>query len=508
MQTEQESRRASFTDRTDGSEFSALAPYDEFTQMPIAGLWRHGRADKVAGDRDPYTGATLLELPLADARDVHDAYAEAARVQPAWAAVRPEERRNLLLRAALLLERRRDEFLDWLIRESGSTRIKAALEWQLTHLGLLEAAGFPFHAEGRLLPASVHGKENRVYRRALGVVGVISPWNFPLHLSNRSVAPALALGNTVVIKPASDTPVTGGLLLARLFEEAGLPPGVLSVVVGSGSDIGDAFVDHPAPRLISFTGSTPVGRHIAERAGRNLKRVCLELGGNGPFIVFDDADLDHAVDAAVAGKFMHQGQICIAINRILLDAKIHDDFVDRFVKRVEALEVGDPDDPETAIGPIINQLQLESIERKIEETLARGARALLRGPADGLLLPPAVLAGVTNDMPAAQQEIFGPVAPILRFESEDEAIRMANDTEYGLSSAVFTRDLARAARATRRLEFGMTHVNDWPVNDEPNTAFGGEKGSGLGRFGGRWAIEEFTTDRWVSVQETRRHYPI
>ena len=205
---------------------------------------------------------------------------------------------------------------------------------------------------------------------------------------------------------------------------------------------------------------------------------------------------------------MHQGQICIAINRILLDAKIHDDFVDRFVKRVEALEVGDPDDPETAIGPIINQLQLESIERKIEETLARGARALLRGPADGLLLPPAVLAGVTNDMPAAQQEIFGPVAPILRFESEDEAIRMANDTEYGLSSAVFTREVARAARATRRLEFGMTHVNDWPVNDEPNTAFGGEKGSGLGRFGGRWAIEEFTTDRWVSVQETRRHYPI
>jgi aldehyde dehydrogenase (NAD+) len=302
--------------------------------------------------------------------------------------------------------------------------------------------------------------------------------------------------------------VTGGLLLARIFEEAGLPPGILSVVVGSGSAIGDAFVEHAVPRVITFTGSTPVGRRIAERAGRNLKRVCLELGGNGPFIVFDDADLDRAVDAAIAGKFMHQGQICIAINRILVDSKIHDEFVERFVKRVEALKVGDPGEPDTAVGPIINQTQLESIERKVEDTIARGARAVLKGPADGLMLPPVVLTGVTNDMPAAQQEVFGPVASILRFQDEDEALHVANDTEFGLSSAVFTRDLARVARATRKLEFGMTHVNDWPVNDEPNTAFGGEKASGLGRFGGRWAIEEFTSDRWVSVQETRRDYPI
>ena len=491
-----------------GTESSGPLPYSGFGTMPIGGAWRAGRSDKLLVDSDPYTGETLAEISLADARDVDDAYRAAERAQRAWAAALPQDRRDVLERAARIFEWRREEIVDWLIKEAGSTRAKAEFEWQLTHLGLFEAASYPFHVEGKILPASVPGKESRVYRHPVGVVGVISPWNFPVHLSNRSVGPALAVGNAVVVKPASDTPVTGGLLLAKIYEEAGLPPGVLSVVIGTGHDVGDAFIDHPVPRILSFTGSTEVGRRIGEHAGRGVKRVCLELGGNTPFIVLDDADLDRALDAAIAGKFMHQGQICLAINRILVDEKHHDEFQKRFVARVASLKVGDPADPHTAIGPLINRAQLDKVLRIVDDTIARGARAVLRSEPRGLVLPPIVLADVTNDMPAARQEIFGPVAPLLRFSGEEEAIRIANDTEYGLSSAVFSRDCERGVRVAKRIEAGMTHVNDWPVNDEENTAFGGEKASGLGRFGGEWALEELTSDHWISVQEQPRVYPI
>jgi aldehyde dehydrogenase (NAD+) len=503
MQTVQETRQGARS-----TESSAPEAYEDLELMPIAGNWREGRSGKTRDDRNPFTGETLLTSKLADRQDVDEAYRPAERAQRDWAAALPQERAQVLQRAAQVMVRRKDEIAGWIVRESGGTRVKAELEWQLVRAGMLEAASYPSHASGRILPAGIPGKESRVYRQPVGVVGVISPWNFPLQLSNRSVAPALALGNAVVLKPASDTPVTGGTLLAKIFEEAGLPRGVLSVVVGSGSEIGDALVEHPAPRVISFTGSTPVGRHISELAGRNIKRVCLELGGNGPFIVLDDADLDRAVDAAIAGKFLHQGQICMAINRILVDARCHDEFVERFAKRAAALKPGDPADPATDIGPIINEAQLESIEKKVEATLQRGARAVVRGKSRGLVLPPVVLAGVTNDMPAAKEELFGPVAPILSFSGDDEAVRIANETEYGLSSAVCSRDVERAVRVAKRLQCGMTHVNDMATNDEPNTAFGGEKASGLGRFGGEWAIDEFTTHHWISIQETPRKYPI
>ncbi|MDF2692064.1 MAG: Aldehyde dehydrogenase [Labilithrix sp.] len=483
-------------------------PYEGFERMPIAGSWRRGRSGKVAADHDPYTGDSLIDIPLADARDVDEAYRGAAASQRTWATALPQERRDVFERAAHIAVQRQDEIVDWLIKESGSTRTKAILEWRFFHECLLEASTYPFHSEGRILPASIAGKENRIYRRPVGVIGVISPWNFPLHLSIRVVGPALATGNAVVLKPARDTPVTGGLLIAKILEEAGLPSGVLSVVVGVSNEIGAPFVDHPIPRLIFFTGSTEVGRQVAEHCGRNVKRIGLELGGNGPFIVLDDADLGRAIDAAVAGKFMHQGQSCLAINRILLDRKIHDTFLERFVKRVAALQVGDPSDPKTAIGPIINRSQLDGILKKVDATLACGAHVILRGQVSGLVLSPIVLSEVTNDMPAAREEVFGPVASIIRFDGEDEAVRLANDTEFGLASALFTRDGERGVRLARRIEAGMTHINDWPVNDEASAAFSGEKASGLGHVGGPWALDEVTTTHWISVQETRRHYPI
>ncbi len=488
----------------------ATTAYPDFETLPIAGDWRPGHGTGVNRDRNPFTGETLAEIPQASRDDLDQAYAAAAEAQRTWGAMLPAERSEVLRRAAGVMEARRGEIVDWLIRESGSTRLKAALEWDAVHAVMLEASALAHLVEGRIMPADAPGKESRVYRKPVGVVGVISPWNWPLQLSNRSVAPALAVGNAVVLKPASDTPITGGLLLARLYEEAGLPPGVLSVIVGSGSEIGDAFVSHPVPRVISFTGSTPVGRGILRQVADAaiLKRVELELGGNSPFVVLDDADLEQTLDAAVFGKFLHQGQICMIANRFIVDEALYDAFVDGFAARVRALKVGDPAEPDTVVGPIINRSQLEGLQEKIAGARAAGAREVVGGEARGQVLPPHVFADVTNDMPIASEENFGPIAPIIPARGEEEALAMANATEHGLSSAVFTRDLQRGLRVALRIEAGMAHVNDQPVNDLPFSPFGGEKNSGIGRFNGKWAVHAFTTDQWVTIQHTPRAYPL
>ena len=487
----------------------APSPYPEFTSMPIGGEWRAGASGDTLANLDPWSGETLLELPLASADDLDEAYAAAADAQPAWAAQPPAARAKVMRDAAAVLTERKDEAVGWLVRESGGTQAKAELEWDLVRAVLNEAASMPHHVTGQILPSDIPGKENRVYKRPVGVVAVISPWNFPFQLSNRSVAPALAVGNAVVLKPAGDTPVTGGLLLARVLEEAGLPPGLLSVVAGRGSEIGDAIVEHPTARVISFTGSSPVGERIAQKAG--IKKLALELGGNGPILVLDDADLERAVDAAIFGSFFHQGQICMIGNRIVVDAKVHDAFVERFAARARDLRVGDPSDPATQIGPVINDSQLEGIQDMLKRSLQGGAELLVGGqdpvgPA-GHGLAPHVLLG-TNEVATAKEEVFGPVITIIRADDTEHAIAIANDTEYGLSSAVFTADAQRGVDVALRIDAGMTHVNDSPVNDDANTAFGGEGASGIGRFGGAWAVEEFTTDHWVSVQHEPREYAI
>jgi len=484
-------------------------PYPDFDSLPIGGVWRKGRSDKVNRDLNPYSGDVVAEISQANQDDLNDAYIGAANAQVAWEDRLPGERAEVMRRAATVMEVRRDEIIGWLIRESGSTRIKATLEWEAVHAVMLEAASLPYLVEGRILPADVAGKESRVYRKPVGVVGVISPWNWPMQLTNRSLAPALAVGNAVVVKPASDTPVTGGLLLARIFEEAGLPPGVLSVIVGAGGEIGDAFVQHPIPRVISFTGSTPVGRGIARLAAEAsiLKRVDLELGGNGPFVVLDDADLDQAVEAAVFGKFLHQGQICMITNRFIVDEAVYEPFLDRFAERVRGLRVGDPDQPDTVVGPIINQRQLQGLQERIKEAQGAGARQMTGGEPEGLVLPPHVFVDVTNEMPLAREELFGPMAPVIRAQGERDALSIANDTDYGLSSCVFTQDIERGVRFARHVKAGMTHVNDQPVNDLPFNPFGGEKNSGIGRFNGKWSVGAFTTDHWITIQHTPRPFP-
>jgi aldehyde dehydrogenase (NAD+) len=481
--------------------------YADFDTMPIAGERRRGRSERANVDTDPWNGETLTTIQQASVDDLDDAYRFARTAQQSWANALPSERAGVMRRAALIFEARHDEIVGWIVREGGGTLAKAEVEWGIVRDGLHEAASMPHHTDGRIVSSDIPGKESRVYREPAGVVTVISPWNFPMWLSNRSIGPALALGNAVVAKPASDTPVTGGLLLARVYEEAGLPPGVLSVVIGAGGEIGDALVQHPAARVVSFTGSTAVGRNLAATAG--VKRLALELGGDCPMVVLRDADLAIAADAAVFGAFFHQGQICMIANRIIVDHSVHDAFVDAFVERVGKLGVGDPADPDTYIGPVINKQQLRTITDKIERARAQGARQLLGGEPTGptgQTLPPHVLLG-DNNVATAREEVFGPVITVIEAHDDDDALAIANDTEYGLSSSVFTADVERGTRFARRVQAGMTHVNDSPLNDEPNVAFGGEKASGIGRFGGRWAVDEFTTEHWISVQHEPRLYP-
>jgi aldehyde dehydrogenase (NAD+) len=479
------------------------------SELFIGGQWREGTSQRTLRTTNPFDDTLLAEIRQASTADVDAAYQAAADAQPGWASLPPAKRSAVLGKAADYLQEHFEQVLQLLVAESGSSHLKANIELSGTIAAIREAATFPTRVHGKILPSNAPGKENRVYREPVGVVAVISPWNFPLLLSARSVAPALAPGNTVVLKPASDTPLTGALVLAKAFETAGLAAGALNTVIGSGSEIGDHVVTHPTPSLVSFTGSTPVGQNVGKLAiaGERMKRVSLELGGNAPFVVLSDADLDQAVKAAALGKFLHQGQICMAINRIIVEDAVYDEFVERFAAQVKELKYGDAADPATLVGPIINDSQLAGLRGKIDTAREQGARPVVAGPITGRVIAPHVFAEVTSEMELFREEIFGPVVGITRAADEAEALRLANDTEFGLSSAVFTSDIERGVRFARGIKAGMTHINDITANDEPHVMFGGEKNSGLGRFNGEWAIEEFTTDHWIGVQGTAKKYP-
>ncbi len=481
----------------------------EVPQQIFVGGWREGTSERVLESHNPYNDSLIATIRQASQADVDEAYRTAAEAQQAWAALPPAERTAVMTRAADYVEANRDALAELLSAESGSSAAKAGVELQLVVNSIREAATFPTRVHGKIMPSNTPGKENRVYREPVGVVGVISPWNFPMLLSVRSVAPALAVGNAVVLKPASDTPLSGGLVVAKIFEAAGLPAGVLAVVPGAGSEIGDYFVAHEVPSLISFTGSTPVGQNVGRTAvgGAHMKRVALELGGNAPFIVLADADVDLAARAAVLAKFLHQGQICMSTNRIIVEAPVYDAFIERFTEVVSHLKYGDTANPENLVGPIINDEQVASVVGKIERARAEGARQVVAGPVEGRVVAPQVFADVTPDMELFREEIFGPIVGIVKAADEEEALRLANDTVFGLSSSVFTRDLDRGVRFARRIKAGMTHINDITVNDEAHVMFGGEKNSGLGRFNGDWAIEEFTTDHWIGVMSEPLQLP-
>ncbi|KUJ67528.1 aldehyde dehydrogenase [Streptomyces albus subsp. albus] len=484
-----------------------MSYFSELAFQYIDGEWRPGSGSWDIVDFNPYSGEKLASITVATVDEIDQAYRAAERAQPEWGATNPYTRRLVFERALRIVEERERELTEAIVAEVGGTLLKAAFELHLAKEFLREAIALALRPEGRIIPSPVDGKENRLYRVPVGVVGVISPFNFPFLLSLKSVAPALALGNAVVLKPHQNTPICGGGLVAKVLEEAGLPAGLLNVVVTDIAEIGDALIAHPVPKVISFTGSDKVGRHVATVAASHFKRSILELGGNSALVVLDDADLDYAVDAAVFSRFVHQGQVCMAANRVLVDREVEAEFTARFTAKVRSLTVGDPTDPATHIGPLINESQAESITSLVEQTIADGATALVRGTTVGTLVSPTVLTGVPEDSPLMRQEIFGPVVLLVPFDGDEEALRIANATPYGLSGAVHTGNVERGVRFARRVETGMIHVNDSTVHDEPIVPFGGEKYSGVGRLNGDSMVEAFTTTKWISIQHGRSQFP-
>ncbi|MFJ2816566.1 aldehyde dehydrogenase family protein [Streptomyces sp. NPDC091279] len=485
-----------------------MSPYfTELAQQYIDGAWRPGTGSWDIIDVNPYNGEKLASITIATVDEVDAAYRSAAAAQKAWAATTAYARRAVFEKALRLVEEREPEITDVIIAELGGTRVKAGFEIHLAKEFLRESIQLALRPEGRLVPSPVDGKENRVYREPVGVVGVISPFNFPFLLAIKSVAPALALGNGVVLKPHQDTPIAGGSLVAKIFQDAGLPGGVLNVVITDIAEIGDAFIEHPVPRVITFTGSEQIGRHVATVCAGLFKRTVLELGGNSAVVVLDDADVDYAVDAAVFSRFIHQGQVCMAANRVLVDRSIADEFTEKFVARVRALKVGDPGEPGTVIGPVINSSQADAVSAVVEQAVAEGATALVHGRTTANVVEPSVLTGLPEDSPLLRQEVFGPVVFLVTFDGEEDAVRLVNDTPYGLSGAVHTADIDRGVAFARRIDTGMFHVNDGTVHDEPLVPFGGEKNSGVGRLNGEATEAAFTTSKWISVQHGRSRFP-
>lgn len=473
----------------------------------IDGEWvEPGSRDQI-DVRNPATGELVAEVPAATVDDVDRAFEAATRAQSEWEATTPDERAAVVRRTADLIDEYESEIREILAVESGATKSRQDIEHGGTVTFVHDAASFAFRSSGGHNQSKIPGKENIIERNPVGVVSVISPWNVPLKLSIRAVAPAIALGNSVVLKPAQETSISGGLLLAKLFELAGLPDGVLNVVPGQGSTAGDRVASHPDGEVVAFTGSTPIGRTVGQNAVDHFAFPALELGGNNPHVVLEDADLDQAVDSGVFGSFWNQGQVCISINRHLVHESVYDEYASRLARRAAELEIGDPRDDDVVIGPIINQTQRDEILEYVEQTVEEGATLETGGDADGLFVEPTVLSDVTNDMSAACNEHFGPVAPIIPFSDDDEAVELANATEYGLAASVHSADRGRARDVADRIEAGMVHVNDQTINVEPHVPFGGVKNSGMGRYNGKWLINELTETKWTSIQREPREYP-
>lgn len=471
--------------------------------------------------REVTTGEPLGVVPLATQERTTDAVRRAAAAQPGWAAVPGPARAEILGKAAGILLGRAEELITLLVREAGSTQLKAYAEVYGTAGELREAAGLAMRALGSTPPSRDPGRSVLARRVPVGVVGVITPWNFPLLLAMRSVAPALALGNTVVLKPDPNTPLAGGRVLAEVLAAAGVPAEAFAVVHGD-AEVGTALVD--AADMVSFTGSTEVGRAIGARCGAALKKVVLELGGQNPFVVLADADVERASSAGSWGSFLHQGQICMAARRHLVHADIAEEYVAALARRAGALVVGDPLRGQVHLGPVINAAQLDRIDAAVRRAVEAGARLVTGGrrgvasgdaaagtpgsPDTGLYYRPTVLAGVTPEMEIFRTETFGPVATVTTFADDEEAVALANATEYGLVAAVYTDDAAHGRLVAQRIRCGVVHVGDQTVNHEPQLPFGGTAASGNGAgFGGEASVEAFTRWHTLTTSTPGRAYP-
>jgi benzaldehyde dehydrogenase (NAD) len=456
--------------------------------------------------REPATGRHLLTIRQSTPADVARAAERARAAQPAWAAMSYQDRAAVLQRAAGIYEQHRAELGSWTQRETGAHHSKMHHEQNFTAAELLAAAAMPWQPYGSLVPTVQPERLSMIRRVPVGVVGAITPWNSPSVLGMRVVAPALALGNAVVLKPDPQTPVCGGAMFAAILREAGLPDGVLEIVIGD-AETGEALVSDPNVNVVSFTGSTEVGRRVGAIAGGLLKKVSLELGGNNPLIVLDDADVAAAASAGAYASFQFQGQVCFATGRHIVHRAVADEYVERLATTATRLRTGDPFREDVELGPIVNEQQLARVDDIVRRSIEQGARLVVGATHEGLFYRPTVLADVTTETPAWTEEVFGPVAPVITFEDDEEAVALANSSQYGLSGAVYSRSISRGLAIARRIRAGMVHVNDQTINDEATIPFGGMGLSGNGtRYGGEANLEIFSEWQWLTVRDEAKSF--
>jgi benzaldehyde dehydrogenase (NAD) len=473
----------------------------------IDGEWVEGAGGSIASVA-PGTGESIATVGLAGPEDVRRAAESAALAQKEWAATPHPARSAVLRRAGQLWEEHADEISSWNIREVGAIPPLAGFALHVSAAECYEAAALPSAPLGSIL-SSEAPRLSLAEQVPVGVVGVISPFNVPLILGIRAVAPALALGNAVLLKPDPRTVVTGGVSMVRIFEEAGLPKGLLQLLPG-GADVGEALVTDPQVRVIAFTGSTRAGRSVGELAGRHLKRAHLELGGNSAFIVREDADVDQAVNLATWGAFLHQGQICMTVGRHIVHESRFEEYVSKLAAKADSMVVGDPSAGQVHLGPLIDEVQRDRVHSLVQDAVAQGASLAAGGTYDRLFYRPTVLANPPKDAEAYCEEVFGPVASVVSYADDDEAVELASATEYGLSLGIVSRDALGALELARRIPTGIVHINDQTVNDEANAPFGGVGSSGTGsRHGGTQAnIDAFTETRWITMRREPGQYPL
>lgn len=455
---------------------------------------------------DPYTKKPVANVRLATASDIDKAIELAVPAQKQWAALLPAQREAVLLKAADIVERRRDEIARVLIQEGGNVFGKAMFECDYIVSTFRIAAGQVRDVRGETMPSDSPNRISMTIRSPLGVVAGIGPFNAPLLLNGKKLAPALAAGNAFILKPSPYTPLTA-LLFAEILEEAGLPPGVLAVLPTSDEALGDKFFSDPRVAMVTFTGSAKVGFILSDLAGRHRKKLVLELGGKSPIVILKDADMDYAVRSAAFGIYFNQGQVCMANSRIVVEAPIYDEFCKRFAAKVAEIPYGDPSIPSTAVGPLISTRQVEFVQGHIADAVGKGARLLVGGQVDGNVMAPAVLANVAPGMACYAEESFGPLAAIYRAEDFEDAVRLANDTSYGLSSGIVTNDLQNAFQFALRMNAGAVHINDNAFDDDPNAPFGGFKDSGHGKENGRYSVADMTELKWITIQLGERQLP-
>jgi acyl-CoA reductase-like NAD-dependent aldehyde dehydrogenase len=487
---------------------TAVTPTPKVYECFIGGAWDSG-CSSTFDDYEPYSGEVFAQAPACGRDEARRAVEAAAAAFPAWAETPAAERARLFLRAAEILERRHDEIVRMLIRETGSTVLFANFQLQGTKQELQQAANWVYLPKGDILQSDLPGTYSTAVRRPLGVVASFAPWNAASVLSWRVVLSPLAAGNTVVLKPSELAPVCAGLLVAEIVDEAGFPPGVVNVVThapGAAGPIADEFFDNPAVRCINFIGSLRTARIVAERAGRALKRSVMELGGYNPLIILNDVDIDYAVRVAVFSAFLHQGQICMNARKIIVQRAIYDDFVERFADKARTLPLGDPELPETMIGPLITPDAVTAVDERVAEAITMGAQVLTGGSSSGQIYEPTILVDVPTSAAVSCEETFGPVVVVQAVESAEEAIDVANQ-ENGLSSAILSGDTYRAFELAARLRSGAVHINMPTIDDEIQAPIGGVGDSGWGRTG-PYSVNDFTDLIWINVQSGQRQLPI